>query len=201
MHTPWGTAQEVRQLTTGFVVVRVGNTSGYLLADSFAQQKLTSQARDYATRYGRYYCYDTPILGCIVELELERFWPTFLAGSPKTILDDPYPYLFRRASYYQAGYLIARRLTPDPDCHRLWKIRQEASHRARDGDHDLIVECEPWATGVKNLCVVTTADGKRHIIKFKSYQRIEGLKLLSHCTLTKGSCLAPIDDKNKPAAH
>lgn len=195
MHTPWGKALKVEQLATGFVFVETSETSGYVLADSYANQHLTPQARDKAIKYGRYYCFETGKEGSIVELELRQFWPRFLSGAPKAIQDDPYPYLLRRASYYQADYLIARRITPDPDCLRLWELRQENARLKRAGDPDLIVECEPWSTGLHDVTIVVTADGCRHMVTTKSYRQLEGLKLLSKCKAAKAARLPPVEDK------
>lgn len=166
--SPWGKVDYVKNYQRGVRFVSTPSHGGFMISKGFAQKNLSIAAQKRAEEYNGYLCFEEDCLACIVLLELPN------TRSEKTLPEQ----LIESLSYYNADYLIAVGITPEPKAYARYLESQEDSRLRAEKSPNLIVS----ALGLNDEVVkVYTADGTSHFVTTESYQKRTGLNLLSNC--------------------
>lgn len=185
MRTPWGESDETIILARGVVWVSTASHGGFLFTSDAAHKLLTTEARnagDYCPAVQRYayeedckaaiVFYEHPEYGVKVGIKSADNAEAFKQSALETI------------SAWDADYLIARGLTPEPKAYAHYLQNKEEDGLRKVHSPDLIVAAwGDWAEWVpKGRTGVQTAAGSRYTVPAKAYtdlQNSKGLTLLS----------------------
>lgn len=174
-NTPWGKSQNSTQIARGLTFHSTAGHGGFLVSKGYAEKHLTPSALKRAVVWGSYYAFEEDCAAAIVEFELP--YTRVLYTNFQEVTDEK---VFKTLSRWYPDYLIERGFSPEPTAYAQWLVSKEDERLRRERSPDLIV----CAEGVdSNTVRVTTADRKEHLVTHESYQRREGLNLLSKCVL------------------
>ena len=119
-------------------------------------------------------------------------------------------YLLPTITTFDADYLLARGIMPDPDQYVRYLLWNEEQARRNRKDGDLITAAwGDWHTKRPGVCEVATADGMHHFVTTESYRalqaRTDTLTLLSLCAIVPdvdpcGECQKVYPEHKFPAA-
>jgi hypothetical protein len=172
-NTPWGKSQNATKVERGLTFHSTSSHGGFLVSKGYAHKHLSPSALKRGEAWGNYYAFEEDCAATIVELELPATRVVF--SNPENITDES---LIKTLSRWYPDYLIERGVTPEPTAYARWNEQKEDERLRAERSPDLIV----CAEGVDDNTVrVTTADRKEHLVTKESYQRREGLNLLSKC--------------------
>jgi hypothetical protein len=185
--TPWGTAQHSKRILRGLTFHITSGHGGYLVAKGFAEKYLSEAALKRGEKWGNYYAYEEDCAAAIVELEIPAARSSVTPeGEVRFVTVEGH---LRALSHWSPDYLIERGVKPEPEGYSKWLLRQEDNRLRAERSPDLIVAAEAID---QETVRVTTANGAQHIVTMKSYQRREGLNLLSKCELIDGNVIQPV---------
>lgn len=174
-NTPWGQSQDAKKIVRGLTFHTTAGHGGFLVSKGFAEKNLTAAALNKAEKWGNYYAFEEDCLAAIVTFEIPAAKDIF--NNPSEITEER---IIKHLSSWYPDYLIERDITPEPEGYARWLRGQEDKRLRAERSPDLII----WAEGVdRNTVRVGTADGAVHLVTSESYQRREGLNLLSKCEL------------------
>lgn len=172
--SPWGTVQQVEKVVRGVRFVYTASHGGFLVSKGFAQKNLSIAAQKQGMEWNGYYAYEEDCLANIIFLEVPE---------ARKLLNDPNlpsSKFVEALSYYNADYLIAVNIEPEPLAYaRYLEIKEDERLRAEKSP-DLIVSALSMNDSVVK---VYTADGIAHFVTSDSYKSRLGLNLLSKCQL------------------
>ena len=169
-NTPWGKSQTAHKIERGLTFHSTSGHGGFLVSKGYAKKHLSEAAQKRGVSYGGYLAYEEDCLASIITFEIPKSADIF--GT------QAHDYGFASLSHWNADYLLERGIEPDPTHYSKWLLRQEDDRLRAERSPDLIVS----AIGIDSDAVeVRTADGSRHLVTKESYQRREGLNLLSKC--------------------
>lgn len=172
-NTPWGKSQNAKKIARGLTFHTTAGHGGFLVSKGFAEKNLSAAALKKAEKWGNYYAFEEDCLSSIVVLEIPEAKAVF--STPTSITEE---YTIKHISRWYPDYLLERGIQPEAEGHALWLIDQEDRRLRAQHSPNLIT----WAEKVdKDTVRVGTADGAIHLVTYESYQRREGLNLLSKC--------------------
>ena len=183
MNTPWGKADHICKLAEGVYSVGTPSHGGLMVRKEVAGRDLTDAAYRRGDPFGDFMAYEEDCDFCIPMFEREDWlltWNQMEGGTTTT------KRLFHSLSAWNADYLLARGLQPEPEGYAYWLKMVEDKRRRAAGDADLIVAAwGEWYTKQPDVTEVATADGKHHFVTDDSYAKVDpNLRLLSACILT-----------------
>lgn len=171
-NTPWGKSQHSHKIERGLTFHLTASHGGFLVSKGYAEKRLSAAALKKAIVWGNYYSFEEDCLATIVVFEI----PAALAAFNVSAITPEYT--LKHLSLWYADYLIERGITPEPEAYAKWLIRKEDERLRAERSPNLIT----WAEGIDHDTVrVGTAAGTVHLVTRESYQRREGLNLLSKC--------------------
>ena len=209
MQTPWGTSDHTIRLARGVVWVSTPSHGGFLFTREAAHKYLTEEARLAAETFGCFgygtgrYAFEEDCKYAIVLFEhpeydavlFDAYRAEIGVGAVKPTCElvkaralPTCELVKARAletiSAWDADYLIARGITPEPKAYTFYLQRKEEDKLRADRSPDLIVAAfGDWANWVpKGRTGVITADDKRYTVPVAEYtalQNSKGLTLLS----------------------
>jgi hypothetical protein len=197
--TPWGRSDNEKALVWGTneyeqmfpIVELVGTPShgGIGVLKKAADQLLSKEARDKALDGGDWLWFEEDCDMSIPLYEIQTARDAYFAGAnPEgnyATEEQRMESLLTSLSNWNAPYLKARGISPDPVALAQFEQREEDARRRAAKDPDLVV----WAEGhparkgeppiPPGAVRVGTADGKSHLVVSADYQARTGLNLLS----------------------
>lgn len=183
MRTPWGNSDEVITLARGVVWVSTPSHGGFLFTSDAAHKYLTAQARQSAEFTGERFAFEEDCKAAIVFYEHPAY------GVKVGIKSADNAEVFKQSaletiSAWDAEYLIARGITPEPKAYAHYLQNKEEDSLRKVHSPDLIVAAwGDWADWVpKGRTGVQTAAGSRYTVPSQAYtdlQNSKGLTLLS----------------------
>lgn len=186
-NSPWGKIQGVRQLERGWRWVSTASHGGYMLTRRFAEKHLSPAARKRAEEWVHYLCYEEDCAYAIVDWEIRSHWEETFAYASDTIKADKEAHLLRVLSGYYPDYLIEIGVEPEPEAFARWQDFEDYKRMKVERHPDLIVS----AVGSHHLQVpkgavmVTTADGKTHMLDAEHYAAHRKAKTSRNTFLSK----------------
>lgn len=171
--TPWGKSHNSQKIERGLTFYTTPSHGGFLVSKGYAEKHLSPAALKRGEKWGGYYAFEEDCAAAIVELEIPAAQTVFT--NTEAITNES---LIKGISRWYPDYLIELGIEPDPQGYAIWKTWRESDRLRAERSPDLIVS----AQGVdSNTVKVWTADGSEHLVTHESYQRREGLNLLSKC--------------------
>lgn len=183
MRTPWGESDETIVLARGVVWVSTPSHGGFLFTSIAAHKLLTAEARQAAEFRNGQFAYEEDCKAAIIFYEHPEY------GVKLGIKNADNAEAFQRdaletISAWDADYLLARGLTPEPKAYAHYLRNKEEDKLRAEHSPDLIVAAfGDWADWVpKGRTGVVTADDCRYTVPAKAYTDLQtagGLTLLS----------------------
>ena len=176
MFTPWGQSDYTEQLEPG--VLRVGTPShgGLMITRTYAEKHLSPEARERGMSCGIYLAYEEDCNWCIAAYELKHLWPQLF----RNCNIDPWDHLLRSLSRWNLDYLRARAINPMPEEAAQYDAMKRTDELRRIKPPDLIVSASTHPSEAGKV-VLTTADGKEHVVDDDKYDCTRVPNLLSFC--------------------
>lgn len=169
MHTPWGKSHTKTKLAPGIYWVSTASHGGAMLSLKAAQQ-LSEPARKAGIPCGNYLAYEEDCAFHVLAWEMPELFNVPGSSVPSREVSR------RALSLYQPEYLLAKGDNVDAEAYAQWQARQTADQMRADRQPDLIVSAvfselgRTPGTWPPPLTEVTTADGKKHLVKAGSYK-------------------------------
>ena len=115
--SPWGAVQHQHSYCRGVTGVSTASHGGIAVADGFAHKNLSEAARSRAGfHYSGYYWYEEDCDWAIPIFELPHLWEEAFRWMPNpNNAEEHRKYLHKSLSRWNADYLIASGIEPDPD--------------------------------------------------------------------------------------
>lgn len=194
--TPWGTSQQSISITTGVSFVITAGHAGFMLTEVAANKYLSGEARDRGEKYRGYYCYEDDCAAHIVFFDS----PAILQKAIKCgrmFTKEPSEEEIKSTSHanlslWNADYLVAIGVEPEPEAYEEWKTRKECDRLRESKDPDYIVSAARIKDGAGQRMVrVITADNESHIVTSDSYTaaKSEPITRLSSCQVVETAAL------------
>lgn len=187
LETPWGPAQSTARLAPSVVWVSTSSHGGLLIANDQAGRLLTPTARSKGARYRDQLAYEEDCLYAIAFYEHPEWCQELQRQDGKTpeSVDAIRDAAWHTISAWDADYLLARGIAPEPARFARWQERREDQRRRASRDPDLIVSGSSgssWQPVPAGAVLVSTADGASHLVTAASYaNRHPAMPLLSQC--------------------
>lgn len=176
--SPWGKVDHSVKVCRGVTSVSTPSHGGFLISIGVAEKKLSPAARKYGMKWGGYLAFEEDIDANIIFLEIPESRSVLL--NPELCTEES---LIKNLSAWSADYLLERGITPDQEAYKKY-LERNLDDEMRTSKHpDLIVSALSMSDRVVK---VYTADGRSHFVTSESYQRREGLNLLSKCEILSG---------------
>lgn len=170
MNTPWGCSQSVKELEAGIYIVSTAGHGGLMIQQRVAEARLTPQDIAKGWNFGGFYAYEED---CLIAI------PCYELG-----LGEDQAECLKTISTWDADYLIARGIEPDPKGYAYYLEGQAREQMFKEKNPDFIISAwGVWDTHRPGVVRVETADGKMHFVTEESYEKHTRLSLLSKCVL------------------
>lgn len=127
--SPWGPVQDQNSYCPGVTRVSTASHGGFAVSVSFAHKHLSEEARSRAGfHHSGYYWYEEDCDWAIPIYELPELWPEAFRYHRELKEAAPAEHeksLRKSLSYWNADYLLARGIAPDPACYAKYLEMQE----------------------------------------------------------------------------
>jgi hypothetical protein len=199
MNSPWGQIDHTHPVTRGVAWVGTPGHGGLRVSRGFAEVHLTPQARAKGIEQGGYYWFEEDCRYAVACWELLWLFPAIVGNAlhpPASALqwrNNLYPVISR----YDPDYFLARGIEPEPKAYADWLDFNRRLEMREARDPDCITSARgQWFTGRPGTVMVTTADGRAHVVTEESYDALtRWTKLLSECEVVERNV-----DENVPAS-
>lgn len=182
MPTQWGKADDVKPLAEGTYFVQTPSHGGVMMGKTVAQRHLTAPARAVGKLWANnWLTFEEDCELAVVIYEHPEWFLNIFTKSPDTaqLRADAFVSLSR----WNADYLLARGLIPEPKAYAQYLFYKEEGELRRANSPRLIVSASMIT---ETLTDVYTADGAKHLVTGYIYPRTDGKhNLLDFCTLVK----------------
>jgi hypothetical protein len=182
MYTPWGEADHVINLAKGVNWVNTPSHGGFIFTRCAAEKLLTEHARNVGEPWRNGLAFEEDCKYAIVLFEHPEYDAKLRES--KDTAEQVKAHAVEVISRWDAEYLIARGLTPEPKAYAYYLQNKEQDKLRAEHSPDLIVAAfGDWANWVpKGRTGVITADDCRYTVPAQAYtdlQNSKGLTLLS----------------------
>jgi len=183
-YSPWGKIQTTKVYARGLRDVSTASHGGFMVSRGLAERILSKAAQKRGMEWHGYLCYEEDCDWAIVVMELTLYWERIFENASEDIKLNPYAYLVKSLSRWNADYLLDRGYALDDENYRIWKNHKEADKMRADKHPDLIVSASSQDDGSVR---VLTADRKEHFVTSESYSgwNAREFNLLSGCELVE----------------
>ncbi len=181
--TPWGPAQEIVSLLTGFSTVSTAGHGGMMISEGAANRCLSKAARKRALMHNTYFCYEEDCDFLIPLFDAKALRTQLMAGvsfwEDKTA-EEIEEYLIKQLSNYHGDYLIEIGVEPDQEIFEKAKLREEYYQACGDRSPLVATSCSgDWSTLIPGIFKIFSADNKIHYITEDSYKRMNSDPILA----------------------